>query len=445
MRHLYALAGKTYPIPDKGQKIKNYEFMVANGATGKQAMAAIFPTAKTADHRTNLQKNIDGYKEAVKAGDKDTMAIYEAKFAKDSYIKPETSTDPEVVKLNNALKDLDPSSKEYKNIQGQIDKINYITPSKRGEYLDLLAQQKLVSTDSKEWKDLEARKLKLTEQSTKDKEHSLALKERNALDPNSPTYAEDYKRITARMNKLEDISKTGNQDPTGSNRRAKTHTYIRDNKLDSKDTRITQEHIDGTYPLNLNTDKNSQAYKTELKELNSLDNATSKIATAVDMVNETGFDKNVVNDTVTYIKKVGGDLKDKIWSSKDPDDVKDREEYLAKLGTTSYLGQILADYMKSISGTAIADKEYERLSKIFGGGTYADKTALLASLDGFVRGAEDSIENRAMGLGYEVPDTTLRLRKKVQEARIKRTWESKKLASGNMAYQDPKTGKWEKL
>jgi len=400
MRHLYALAGKTYPIPDKGQKIKNFEFMRVNGATNDQAMSAIFPKAKTADHRTELQKNIAGYKTAVKAGDKDTMAIYEAKFAKDSHIKAETSTAPEVVQLNNALKNLDPSSKEYKNIQGQIDKINYITPAKRGEYLDLIAQQKLVSTDSKEWKDLENRKLKLTEQSTKDKEHSLALKERNALDPDSPTFKEDYKRITARMNKLEHITGGGSGD---GGRLAKANKFTTRIGVQGKDFKVTAEHLEEA--RGLTDDAQRKTFKKEIGEMVQLKNAYTESAELVSDLQGDGYDTGWMPSLEgAVVKAIPTSQFNKLSDTK-------KAEELRRITGNTKAGMILSNYLRSISGTAVADAEYKRLADIFNSKAYSNKSSYEAAVKQFAKGIKGTLRNQAKSLVDDIPLKSLELLK----------------------------------
>ena len=412
MRHLYALAGKTYPIPDKGQKIKNYEFMVANGATPQEAMKAIFPVAKTADHRTTLQKNIAGYVKAIKDKDEVAAKQYEDKFAKDNYIKDEDSTDPDVVKLNNALKDLKPGSQEYKNVQGQIKKLNFIKDAgTKSEYMKLIDAQKNTKPGSTEYKAYQDRMDKLVEKSSdKGTEYMQLLDKRNNLDTNSPTYKEDYDRLSARMNKLEDVTKSGDTDPSGAGMMKKRNDFINKHKLRNRDTVVTEAMFNEAFDLGLIDQKSRQNNKVAIKEINSLGNAMQKLGTFRKDISKDEFNKNMWEDTKKWFEaKIP-----KEWSTMSDTE---RSEILNKIRTESYGGQILADYMKSISGTAIADAEYQRLLNIFQADKYADKESYIAGVEGFTKGIEDTIANKADSMMLDNPEVFMRMRQQVQQSK----------------------------
>ena len=80
-------------------------------------------------------------------------------------------------------------------------------------------------------------------------------------------------------------------------------------------------------------------------------------------------------------------LSDNQW--KDMEDDK-KEKALLTIGLNTSLGNALAQYIKSISGTAVAQAEYDRLRKVFTTGDYSNLPSLKKSIKSFYTDLENS-------------------------------------------------------
>ena len=86
-------------------------------------------------------------------------------------------------------------------------------------------------------------------------------------------------------------------------------------------------------------------------------------------------------------QKVTTLLSDNQWENMDDDK---KEKALLTIGLNTSLGNALAQYIKSISGTAVAQAEYDRLREVFTTGDYSNLPSLKKSIQSFYADLENS-------------------------------------------------------
>jgi len=196
-------------------------------------------------------------------------------------------------------------------------------------------------------------------------------------------------------------------------RRVNAITFNRKYGLDKKGKYISDAMIDEALKANIVNDKRADATKTIRKDLGSLSNAMSKMGNFRNLVEKDTYERDVIEKGIDYIRSIDPTDFSKMSKSQ-------QQNHIDKVFANSYGGQILADYMKSISGTAIADAEYKRLLKIFEGDSWSNKDTYLAAIEGFSEGIEDTVENGAMGIQTDNPVESMLIRRQVQESRASR-------------------------
>jgi len=108
-----------------------------------------------------------------------------------------------------------------------------------------------------------------------------------------------------------------------------------------------------------------------------LNNALSK-------VRPEEYERGVLDNIATKVKTI---FSDETWESMDK---KEKEKAILTIGLNTSLGSALAQYVKSISGAAVAEAEYNRLKDVFTAGNYSNIQSLRESISTFYSNIERS-------------------------------------------------------
>ena len=108
-----------------------------------------------------------------------------------------------------------------------------------------------------------------------------------------------------------------------------------------------------------------------------LNNALSK-------VRPEEYERGVLDNIATKVKTI---FSDETWESMDK---KEKEKAILTIGLNTSLGSALAQYVKSISGAAVAEAEYNRLKDVFTAGNYSNIQSLRKSISTFYSNIERS-------------------------------------------------------
>ena len=113
-----------------------------------------------------------------------------------------------------------------------------------------------------------------------------------------------------------------------------------------------------------------------------LSNNLNRVLTTV----ATKIDKDTIADAKTFVEKKIG---------------KESAQSIANVDFDTRSGIILANFMKEMSGTAVADAEVTRLRNILLGGNLTDETYVKSALDSFAK----EIQAQNIELGSTLGDT----------------------------------------
>jgi len=105
-------------------------------------------------------------------------------------------------------------------------------------------------------------------------------------------------------------------------------------------------------------------------------------------------------------------LSDKSFKELSPEEQK---KTLKSINMNTKLGMFLAKYIKSISGTAVAQSEYDRLSGLFSGSAFENTAALKEGVKTFVDELDTQFRDSAQTSLLDNPSTTLDLVKRYKE------------------------------
>lgn len=120
------------------------------------------------------------------------------------------------------------------------------------------------------------------------------------------------------------------------------------------------------------------------------------------------MERGVFDNMVSMAKK---NISDTAWDSLSSEE---KQSTLLTVGVNTSLGSALADYIKSISGTAVAEAEYNRLAKIFTAGNYTNIASLKEAIGTFYGDLENKYSARLRGSIEEGGSFILRKIKKLK-------------------------------
>ena len=112
------------------------------------------------------------------------------------------------------------------------------------------------------------------------------------------------------------------------------------------------------------------------------------------------------------VQKLQTMLSDKAFKSKSPEE---KAKVLKSIEMKTKLGKFLASYIKSISGTAVAEAEYKRLADLFGQDVLTNTQTLKTAVNTFVGELDEEFKNMAKTSLLDNPSTTLDLVKRYKE------------------------------
>lgn len=169
----------------------------------------------------------------------------------------------------------------------------------------------------------------------------------------------------------------------------------------SDDFKVSDEMLDDAAALE--SPKSRKAYKKEIGELKALKTAFKKSGELSKKLKDPNFNAGWTATIKTAAEKA--------MPSGAFEGLSDQEkvEQTMKIMVNTEAGMILSDYMRSISGTAVADAEAARLSNIFSAGAYANKQAFQDAVRAFTGGIGSTIKEGAKDYFIDVPLQSLRL------------------------------------
>lgn len=150
---------------------------------------------------------------------------------------------------------------------------------------------------------------------------------------------------------------------------------------------------------------------TTLKDSYKVLENGKRLAEHINSVSDEEISRGIVDQGVSWFTRKFSDTEFR----KLDEDTQQKE--LLSATTDSKLGNFLASYIKSISGTAVAEAEYIRLAKVLKGGTDLDNIQMLkTSLNTFVSDLDKEF-NTALNTNYlDSPVTVLDLKSKYKES-----------------------------
>lgn len=182
-------------------------------------------------------------------------------------------------------------------------------------------------------------------------------------------------------------------------------TYIAQNKKEFNEALATGD-LDSTY-------QGQKLYEvaTISQGDKEIDNSTKALITgSISTVENMGKLHNRLQDG-SFDWDAYGKLKSEL-SKYTPEDWKlmsepEKQALLTKYSFDSELQAITAGYIKAMSGAAVSDDERKFYVGAISGGGWANKSTALASMKGFVRGVNNSVQGQLKGLLADYPKSYL--------------------------------------
>ena len=178
-------------------------------------------------------------------------------------------------------------------------------------------------------------------------------------------------------------------------------------KLLDGDTNITDDDITNAKLYNQQSGiKPDTKSNRELKDqYNTVKNGYRLVNDIADLKPEE-LSQGMADTGIQELKKV---LSDTAFESLSTED---KEKALLKIKTSTKLGMFLAKYIKSVSGTAVAEAEYMRLSELFSGNSFDNIQTLRAGVNTFVGELDTQLKDTLETSLLDNPATALDLAKR---------------------------------
>lgn len=199
------------------------------------------------------------------------------------------------------------------------------------------------------------------------------------------------------------------------NRAANAYSYMNSIGFFDEGYKFKQEHMDKAVELGFMSDEQRKTYKAEINDANKISTAYSKGMELKTLLDNPKLDIGWTENLVSTAKKV---LTSE-WFAKLPQD--QQVAQILKITADTKGGAILADYMRAVSGTGVAQAEADRLINIFKAGNFANKQAYQTAVTEFANGMKGTVTAEANRLGYDVPIASMTLKKGIAEADAKYT------------------------
>lgn len=149
--------------------------------------------------------------------------------------------------------------------------------------------------------------------------------------------------------------------------------------------------------------KPSSKSNTEFKDQYAILKNGQRLVTDIEKLQPEDISRGIYDVGIQEFKKL---LSDKSFLTMSTEDQK---KALASVSVNTKLGMFLAKYIKSISGTAVAEGEYRRLSNLFSGSSFDNIQSLKAGVTSFVEELDKSFRDNAEINLLDNPATTLDL------------------------------------
>jgi len=175
------------------------------------------------------------------------------------------------------------------------------------------------------------------------------------------------------------------------------------------------------------------------KKINERINVVESSAQAVKLLNSGKIDANAVSNTISAVKKYISS--EKIGKDKYKISLSEMNEADKNLLMRSKIGRSLVLYIKSISGAAVTNEEYDRLNSLMTGGNNADIHTLSMLFNSFYKDNRDRLLSDIKNSAYKDPSIMLnisgkefiKVRPKVFGAQEKSTTSTTSITTGSKA------------
>lgn len=181
-------------------------------------------------------------------------------------------------------------------------------------------------------------------------------------------------------------------------------------KLFEKDTNITDDDILNAklYAQQAGIKPDAKANRDFKEEFNTIRHGRRLVDDVIALKDEE-LSRGIVDTGIKAITKLLGDKSFRELSKEN------QAKQLKTIEMDTKLGMFLAKYIKSISGTAVADAEFTRLTNLFSGSAFNNVQTLRQGVVTFVQELDKNFKDSAQTNLIDNPSTTLDLVKRYRE------------------------------